>query len=91
MNVIVLGPSYKRYLSASYQYAFEEELKLISSNFFHYSNSGDISTKFIDNLYGSDSLRSYVLSNKKIDFLIKDYKEKEDDFRKNNSKYLLYK
>ena len=50
-----------------------------------------LSTQFIDNLYGSDSLRSYIMSHKKIDFLIKDYKEKEDDFRKNNSKFLLYK
>jgi hypothetical protein len=52
MNVIVLGPSYKKYLSASYQYAFEKELKLISSNFFHYSNSGDIRTEYIENKAG---------------------------------------
>ena len=52
MNIIYLGPSYKKYLSASYQYAFEKELKLISKNFFSYSNNGDISAKFIENKAG---------------------------------------
>lgn len=52
MNIIYLGPSYKKYLSASYQYAFEKELMLISKNFFSYSDSGDINAKFIEKKAG---------------------------------------
>lgn len=52
MNIVVLGPSYRKYLSASYQYTFEKELKLISNNFFHFSNSGEISAEFIENKAG---------------------------------------
>ncbi len=52
MNVIVLGPSYKNYQSASYQYSFEKELKLISNKFFHYSKGGDSSSKLIEKKSG---------------------------------------
>ena len=52
MNIIYLGPSYEKYSSASYQYAFEKELKLISNNFFSYSKNGDISAKYIENEAG---------------------------------------
>ena len=52
MNVIVLGPSYEKYLSASYQYAFEKELELRSDKFFHYSKSGISNTKSIEKKAG---------------------------------------
>ena len=52
MNVIVLGPSYEKYLSASYQYSFEKELKILSNKFFHYSKDGESSTQLIENKAG---------------------------------------
>ncbi len=52
MNVIVLGPSYEKYLSASYQYSFEKELKILSNKFFHYSKDGDSSTQLIEKKAG---------------------------------------
>ena len=52
MNIIYLGPSYEKYLSASYQYAFEKELQFISNNFFSYSKSGNISAESIENKAG---------------------------------------
>ena len=42
MNVIVVGPNYKNYKSASYQYEFMNALKEKSKNFFHYSNAKEI-------------------------------------------------
>lgn len=42
MDVIVVGPNYKNYKSASYQYEFMNALKEKSRNYFHYSNFKDI-------------------------------------------------
>ena len=57
MDLIVVGPDYKNYLSASYQYEFIKALKEISSKYFLYSNNIEISikelckkAKFIPNL-----------------------------------------
>ena len=49
-----------------------------------------LSTNFIDKLYGSDKLRNYILSDKKIELIMKDWKNENDRFKKNNSKFLLY-
>ena len=45
MDVIVVGPNYKNYKSASYQYEFMNALKEKSQNYFHYSKSIDIEIK----------------------------------------------
>ena len=42
MDLIVVGPDYKNYQSASYQYEFMNALKEKSQNFFHYSNNKEI-------------------------------------------------
>ena len=45
MNIIVVGPDYENYKSASYQYEFMNALKEKAKNYFHYSNSKDIEIK----------------------------------------------
>jgi len=45
MDVIVVGPDYKNYKSASYQYEFMNALKENAKNYFHYSNNKEIETK----------------------------------------------
>ena len=42
MDLIVVGPNYKNYKSASYQFEFMNALKEKSINYFHYSNFQDI-------------------------------------------------
>tara|TARA_Y100001978_G_C23687893_1_gene432995 strand:+ start:284 stop:1312 length:1029 start_codon:yes stop_codon:yes gene_type:complete len=42
MNIIVLGPDYKEYSSASYQFEFMKELKRKSEKYFHYSKRNEI-------------------------------------------------
>ena len=45
MDVIVLGPNYKNYKSASYQYEFMNSLKEKSRKYFHYSKNKEIEIK----------------------------------------------
>ena len=45
MDVIVVGPDYKNYKSASYQYEFMNALKENAKNYFHYSNNKEIEIK----------------------------------------------
>ena len=47
MKIITVGPSYENYKSASYQYEFMNALKDISINYFHYSDTKELT---IDNL-----------------------------------------
>ena len=42
MRIITVGPSYKNYKSASYQYEFMNALKDISLNYYHYSNNKEL-------------------------------------------------
>ena len=42
MNIIVVGPNYKNYKTASYQNEFMNALKDMSQNYFHYSNPKEI-------------------------------------------------
>ena len=52
MNVIVLGPNYDNYISASYQRDFLEELKKQTHNYFHYSVNNEIYTHIIEKKAG---------------------------------------
>ena len=42
MKIITVGPSYKNYKSASYQYEFMDALKDISTNYYHYSDNKEL-------------------------------------------------
>ena len=48
MNIIVLGPSFDNYISASYQRDFFDELKKQSDNYFHYTLNNNIYTNIIE-------------------------------------------
>ena len=56
-----------------------------------YKNSGiDSSENFIDKLFGSDKLRDYILSDKKVETLMKEWEYDEEKFKEISSKFLLY-
>ena len=47
MKIIILGPDYKDYAAASYQYEFINELKNKSDKYFHYSKTDHIEIKLL--------------------------------------------
>ena len=49
-----------------------------------------LSNNFIDKLFGSDKLRNYILSGKKVEELIKEYEYDQENFKEISSKFLLY-
>lgn len=42
MKIIIVGPDYKNYKSASYQNEFMNALKKISENYYHYTKEKEI-------------------------------------------------
>ena len=45
---------------------------------------------FFDKLYGSDKLRSSILSNKDLDILFKKWKNDSDNFKQIRKQFLIY-
>ena len=49
-----------------------------------------LSSNFIDKLFGSDKLRDYILSDKKIEALKEEWQNDQKQFKNISSKFLLY-
>ena len=49
-----------------------------------------LSNNFIDKLFGSDKLRDYILSDKKVETLMKEWEYDQEKFKEISSKFLLY-
>ena len=49
-----------------------------------------LSNNFIDKLFGSDKLRNYILSDKKVEILMKEWEYDQETFKEISSNFLLY-